>query len=275
MPCNHCFKTTLRRHPILEIPLCQRCQADRRVEYQYVTKTRALDEYRLKPADLDRLRSHQVDNPHYKVSHPMQLYLRSQIESVSQYKWGSREPYIVALREFSPEFLTRLHEEPKIIDSWTPEKFQHLIADRLEQWGLEVQLVGNINHKDGGIDLIAWPRSGMPFLVAAQVKHHPRGRPTPVKTVRDFLGALTSAHSNFHMGILVTNTRFTPDATWFAQQNGKLLRLRDLSSLRRWFRNDFDNEAEWQEIPSKVILTRGVEITIERPPLIVPRHRGN
>lgn len=175
-PCIHCARLTTRRHPILDLSLCQPCQAGRPDEYKYITKTRALDEYRLKPADLNRLRSHPVDNPHYKISYPMQLYLRSHIEGISQEKWGSRESYIVALREFSAEFLVRLDEDPRRIESLTPEKFQYLIADRLEQWGLEVQLVGKINRKDGGIDLIAYPRSGPPFLLAIQAKHHPPGR---------------------------------------------------------------------------------------------------
>ena len=48
-PCIHCAKPTARRHPILDLPLCQLCQAGRPDEYQYITKTRALDEYRLKP----------------------------------------------------------------------------------------------------------------------------------------------------------------------------------------------------------------------------------
>ena len=65
--------------------------------YQYITKTRALQNYRLKMGDLLALRSHQVDNPHYKISHPMQLYLLSQIERTAAEKWGSKEPYIVAL----------------------------------------------------------------------------------------------------------------------------------------------------------------------------------
>jgi len=272
-PCIHCAKPTARRHPILDLPLCQLCQAGRPDEYQYITKTRALDEYRLKPADLDRLRSHSVDNPHYKISYPMQLYLRGQIESISREKWGSREPYIVALREFSAEFLARLDEDPRRLESLTPEKFQYLIADRLEQWGLEVQLVGRVNRKDGGIDLIAYPRSGLPFLLGIQAKHHSRGGQTRVESVRDLHGALTSAHSHFHMGMPVTNTRFTPDAVWFAEQNRKLLRLRDLGHLRRWFRNDFSNETEWQEIPSRVTLTPGVEIIIPRPTLLVPPPR--
>jgi hypothetical protein len=272
-PCTHCGKLTARHHPILELPLCQPCQSGRPDEYQYITKTRALDEYRLKPADLDRLRAHQVDNPHYKIASPMQLYLRSQIANVSHAKWGRREPYIVALREFSEEFLASLNEDPQRIQSLTPEKFQYLIADRLEQWGLEVQLVGKINRKDGGIDLIAYPRSGPPFLLAVQAKHHRRGGPTRVESIRDLHGALTSTHSPFHMGMLVTNTRFTPDATWFGEQNRKLLRLRDLDHLRRWFRGDFSNEAEWHEIPSKVKLAPGVEITISQQTLIVPPPR--
>lgn len=167
----------------------------------------------MKSGNLDALRFHQVDNSHYRTSFPMQLYLLRQIERVCQEKWGSREPYIVALREFSSECLARLDEDPKRIESLTPEKFQYLVADRLDQCGLEAQLVGKINERDGGSDLIAYPKTGIPFLLVVQVKHHRTGQPTRVGSVRDLRGALTSAGSPFHMGLLVTNTRFTPDAT--------------------------------------------------------------
>ena len=113
----------------------------------------------MKSGNLDALRFHQVDNSHYRTSFPMQLYLLRQIERVCQEKWGSREPYIVALREFSSECLVRLDEDPKRIESLIPEKFQYLVADRLDQWGLEAQLVGKINERDGGSDLIAYPKT--------------------------------------------------------------------------------------------------------------------
>src|SRR2546430_1588802 len=116
LPCTHCLKPTLRLHPILDVPLCRPCQSAKSDAYQYITKTRALQQYRLKFGDIALLRFHEVDNPHYKVSHPMQLYLLGQIEQIARLKWGSEEPYNVALREFTPEYLGWLDEEPARIN---------------------------------------------------------------------------------------------------------------------------------------------------------------
>ena len=176
------------------------------------------------------------------------------------------------MRDFTAEFLAWLDEEPERIRSLSAEKFQYLIADRLEQLGLTVQLVGSIYHKDGGVGIIAYPRSGgIPFLLAVQVKHHGIDKPTVVGNIRDFHGTLTSNSSPFHIGIVVTNTYFTADAQWFANQNKKLIRLRDLQDLRRWFKNDYDNEFEWREIPAKVTLAPGVEIDVPRHGLYLPK----
>jgi hypothetical protein len=270
-PCTHCLKSTARLHPILDMPLCRLCQSARQDVYRYITKSRALDEYRLKADDLAQLQFHEVDNPYYKISPSMKLYLLRQIEQISMQKWGGEEPYIVTLKDFTPDYLNWLQEDPARVSSLTPEKFQYLIADRLERWGLDVQLVGDIYRKDGGIDIIAHPRSGPPFLVAVQVKHHRTSTPTKVGSIRDFHGSLTSNGSPFHIGLVVTNTNFTADARWFADQNSKLIRLRDLPHLRRWLRDEFDNEFEWREIPTRVILAPGVEIEIPRKGLFVPK----
>jgi hypothetical protein len=148
-----------------------------------------------------------------------------------------------------------------------PEKFQNLIANRLERMGLGVQLVGNVFRKDGGIDIIGYPRSpwAFPFLLAVQTKHHQTARKTGAPDVRDFNGVLTSRNSPFHMGMIVTNTSFTADATWFAENNQTLMRLRDLQDLRRWLRNDFINESEWREIPNEVEVAPGIRIAIPKP----------
>ena len=246
-------------------------KTERSDAYRCITKTRAFQEYRLKAVDVAGLRFHEVDNPHYKISHPMQLYLLSQIERAATQKWGGKEPYIVTLDDITPQYLTWLDEDPARIGSLTPEKFQYLIADRLEKWGLAVQLVGSVYRKDGGVDIIAWPRTGVPFLVAAQVKHHRTSRSTSVSGIRDFHGSLTSGGSPFHIGLIVTNTTFSADARWFADQSRRLIRLRDARDLRRWLKDDYDNEFEWREIPVKVTLAPGVEIEISQQGLFVPR----
>ena len=269
-PCTHCNKFTRRLHPILKIPLCSQCQRQHPEIYQYITKTRASELYRLKTSDLSSLGVHKVDNPHYKNAAPMQLYILSQIKELALSKYGSSKPYLVGLKEFSSERLELLAQQPEKVLQLTPEQFQFLIANRLDELGLEVTVTGNINRKDGGIDIIAVPRRGFPFLLAVQVKHHRTTRKTSVSDVRDLNGILQSANSMFHMGMIVTNTAFTPDAKWFAENNARLLRLRDSKDLCRWLRNDFINEAEYREIPDSITLAPGVTVSVPKKDLWIP-----
>jgi hypothetical protein len=265
-PCSECGKGTIRQHPILSTYLCANCQRQHHDKYRYITKTRALGEYRLKPNDLESLGVHVVDNPYYKKAAPMQLYLQHQIEELSKKKWGSPEPYTIEFVEFSSDLLAWFLEDTERLKQLTPDKFQYLIADRLANMGLGVQLVGDINRKDGGVDIIAYPNSGcvFPFLLAIQSKHHRSNQKTVVSDVRDFSGAITSQLSPFHMGMIVTNTSFTADDQWFANNNQTLLRLRDMKDLSRWMKNDFVNESEWREIPDQVELAPGVTIKIPK-----------
>jgi hypothetical protein len=77
----------------------------------------------LKPADLENLRVHKVDNPHYKSAAPMRLYLLSQVQELSNRKWRTTEPYIVALFDFSDERLAWLLEDLERLKSLTAEQF--------------------------------------------------------------------------------------------------------------------------------------------------------
>ncbi|MBF2025927.1 MAG: restriction endonuclease [Oscillatoriales cyanobacterium C42_A2020_001] len=271
-PCSECGKGTLRKHPILGTYLCANCQRQHQNKYRYITKTRALGEYRLKPSDLEGLGVHEVDNPYYKKAAPMQLYLLNQIEELSKKKWGSPEPYTVEFVEFSNKLLAWFLEDTERLKQLPPDKFQYLIADRLENMGLSVQLVGDVYRKDGGVDIIAYPNGNyaFPFLLAVQAKHHHSSRKTGAPDVRDFHGVLTSQASPFHMGMIVTNTSFTADAQWFADNNQTLLRLRDMKDLSRWLKNDFVNESEWREIPEQVELAPGVTIKIPKRQLWLP-----
>jgi hypothetical protein len=129
--------------------------------------------------------------------------------------------------------------------------------------GFEPLRVGPTNRKDGGIDVVFWPRlsGAFPFLGAAQVKHH---HDMSIKegpaTVRDFAGVI--AGHEFNAGIIVTNTSFSPDAQWFARERAKLLRLRDFTDIRRWMFNNFSDEAEWREIPKSIELSPGIIVKI-------------
>lgn len=270
--CTHCGKRTVRIHPILDIALCANCQRQRPEIYQYITKTRATEVYRLRSSDLNTLRAHEVDNPHYKKAAPMQLYLLTQIKSIALSKYGSDEPYIVGLKKFDPQRLELFATRPERLSQLTPEQFQYLIANRLDEWGLDVTLTGNVNARDGGIDILAVPRHGFPFLLAVQVKHHRQPtRRTGAPVVRDFAGVIGAQQARISVGMIITNTAFTADASWFAENQTAIVRLRDQQALCRWLKNDFSNEAEYRDIPREIAI--GPNLTIQTPvtELWVPR----
>lgn len=157
----------------------------------------------------------------------------------------------------------QLIREPSLLYQISPEEFEEFVCDRLFAMGLEPRRVGTTNKKDGGIDILFWPRykGSFPFLGAAQVKYHhsPTIREGPA-TVREFGGVIAGHPLN--VGLLVTNTSFSPDAEWFAREHAKLLRLRDFNDIRRWLLNHYDNEAEWREIPTSIEVCPGVVIKL-------------
>jgi hypothetical protein len=156
----------------------------------------------------------------------------------------------------------RLVDSPHLVHQLTAPQFQEFICDRLYAMGLEPKQVGNTYAKDGGIDVVFWPRNGVfPFLGAAQLKHHQDpSRKEGSPSVRDFAGSI--AGHPFAAALLVTNTSFTPDARWFARERANLIRLRDFEDIRRWLHGDFTDPLEWREIPSSIDLCPGVTVKI-------------
>lgn len=172
-------------------------------------------------------------------------------------------PLEIQLVRIDEALLHRLAQNPTGIHGLSPAEFEEFVCDRLVAMGFEPRRVGSTNRKDGGVDIVFWPRGSVsfPFLGAAQVKHHrvPRTHEGP-STVRDFAGTL---HGHpFNAGLIVTNTSFTPDAKWFASQHAKLVRLRDFDDIRRWIAGSFAHEAEWREIPKSIELCPGVVVKI-------------
>jgi hypothetical protein len=160
---------------------------------------------------------------------------------------------------------SKLAEDPSRIHIITPEQFEEFICDRLFAMGFEPCRTGHSNRKDGGIDILFWPRGKVqfPFLCAAQLKHHanPNKKEGP-STVRDFAGVM-AGHS-FNAGLIVTNTSFTPDAIWFSKQHAKLIRLRDLQDIRRWLYDNFSDDAEWRELPDSIEISPGIFVPIRK-----------
>jgi hypothetical protein len=157
----------------------------------------------------------------------------------------------------------RLATEPSLVHSLSPDEFEQLICERLFAMGFEPRRTGAVNRRDGGIDIFFWPRlrAAFPLLGAAQVKHHrdPTTKEKP-STVREFAGTITG--HPLAVGLLITNTSFSPDAEWYARERAKLLRLRDFGDIKRWLLDNFSDEAEWREISSSIEVCPGVVVRI-------------
>jgi hypothetical protein len=157
----------------------------------------------------------------------------------------------------------KLRDDPTAIHNLTPDEFEQFICERLFAMGLEPKRVGRYNQRDGGIDVLFWPRvwRNSPFLGAAQVKHHISSRNVGPSTVREFAAVI--ANHSINAGLIVTNTSFTPDARWFAQERAKLLRLRGFEDIKRWIADDFASEREWREIPTSIELAPGLIVSLK------------
>lgn len=169
--------------------------------------------------------------------------------------------------------LERLTEDFTEIYRLTPDEFEEFTAERFDAMGFHVQRVGAYNQRDGCVDIVFVPKvpTPFPFIGAAQIKHHR----SPLKymgprTIREF-SAVLGAHP-FDVGVLITNTTFTPDARWFAENHAPLLRLRNGQDLRRWIGSQFTDEEEWREIPTSIQLCPGVVVQI--PKLRLPSFNG-
>jgi UDP-3-O-[3-hydroxymyristoyl] N-acetylglucosamine deacetylase len=171
--------------------------------------------------------------------------------------------HLVEVIDVSPHLLQLLREDIRVLNQLNPDQFEGVICNRLDRMGLDVQRVGHVNARDGGVDIVAWPREGFRFLLAVQAKHHRYSRNTGPEAVKNLLATVNTGP--FQAGMLVTNTTFTPHAKWFAAVRPHLVRLRDIADLSRWLMDDFLAEETWREIPTRITLAPGVVVDLKQP----------
>jgi len=67
-------------------------------------------------------------------------------------------PLQVQLVGIGPILSEQLAKEPSLLHRISPEEFEEFICDRLFAMGFEPRRVGATNRKDGGVDVVFWPR---------------------------------------------------------------------------------------------------------------------
>lgn len=127
--------------------------------------------------------------------------------------------------------ILRLQREPKAIFELTSRKFEEVLADLLKDMGYDVELTQAT--RDGGRDILAWyntPAARMLCLVEA--KRYRETHTVGVELVRTLFGTLHHYQANSAM--LVTTSKFSPDARAFRQQHEYQLNLRDYGDVVNW-----------------------------------------
>jgi hypothetical protein len=131
-----------------------------------------------------------------------------------------------------PESFYRLH--------W--REFEILMSELLKHKGFEVTL--GTGRNDGGVDIIVRDKNALvPSITLVQVKKHKN----PIKTdaVSALLGRLVDNNNSnnnvSHKGLLITSSRFIPDAVKFAERQTRSIELADRKKITSW---SFDAVAE-------------------------------
>lgn len=118
--CENCGEIGARMNSIFKIRLCINCLHS--PKYKLVSKSKALNKYRLTQSDLDNypnsLEKYLVINPYYKSGPPMTLYYETQIEQVFLYKYNNLI-YQLCIMEPNVDQIIKIifnyHEEQKCI----------------------------------------------------------------------------------------------------------------------------------------------------------------
>ena len=63
-------------------------------------------------------------------------------------------------------------------------------------------------------------------------------------------------------GVLVTNTDFTADVSWFARHLGHIISLRGFDDLSRWIYDDFAVKEPLRDIPDVLELRPGLVVNM-------------
>lgn len=260
--CKSCSKTIRKSHPYYRIEPHPMARYHRGEEVQHICQSCAGG--RLNPWG-------EVDNPQELVRPKQKLvfgqnpYQQTTLNLDENSDTVEPEVHIVSISE---QLIAKIITNPHEIYNITPSLFEELICDRLYKMGFQVEQVGgNTFRKDGGVDIVACNHNlSFPLLMAIQVKHHksPKYKTGP-DAVRDLLGVIQ--YTGFNAGAIVTNTTFTPDAKWVAQQKPTLLRLRDLNDIKKWLLDEQLDGFYWQEVPDFIEICPGVTIQIPKPRL--------
>lgn len=174
---------------------------------------------------------------------------------VYAFNWNQTEARLLAQRQTSPnlrsaefarhsiviaecvqvandELMRWLAKHPEDLYRVHPGTFELIIAEIFRSQGFEVEVIGQWNQPDGGLDILAIRKDAVAgdFRVGIQCKRY-----TKTATVRaDLVWALEGRLEKFHLhkGVVATTARFEKSTLREARENLWRIELRDFDRLR-------------------------------------------
>lgn len=160
---------------------------------------------------------------------PEKLYgLREQVIAPSNRIIKVIAPTIVTANDV---LIERLKRKPRNLFQITPRQFEEVIADLLTDMGMEVELTPQT--RDGGKDILAYMDTEIgKVLCLVEAKKHSKTRPVGVSLVRSLFGTVVDHQAT--KGMLVTTSRFSPEANTFQRKHEYTLSLKDYGDVLSW-----------------------------------------
>jgi len=142
-----------------------------------------------------------------------------------------RNRIVIDVSETNEELLKVLRDDPSLMRSLSPRKFEEIVAELLGVQGYEVTITPV--SKDGGFDMYAAKKDGLgTFLYLVECKRYTPPQKVGVGVARSLYGVLQSRKAT--AGVIVTTSFFTKGAKDFQQENFYQLQLRDYIGIQNW-----------------------------------------
>jgi restriction system protein len=138
---------------------------------------------------------------------------------------------VVAVTAVNLELLIKLKENPALLRSLSPRKFEEVVAELLKRQGFIVELTPA--SRDGGFDMYAAKSEAIgQFLYLVECKRYSPPKKVGVQVVRELNCVLRETRAT--AGVIATTSFFTDSAKEYQQQFKYQLQLRDYIELQKW-----------------------------------------
>lgn len=180
-----------------------------------------------------------------EISVPLQDRVYSLDEQAKLYV--PPEPAILTvLSRCLSEMVEEIARDPQKLYVLTPRQFEELIAEIFSQHQFKVDLTRRT--RDGGRDIIAVRADlGIQVKYIIECKRYSRDNPVGVGLVRSLYGVQVQEGAN--KSVLVTTSRFTPDAKQFAlgvNTTSWHMELKEFEDVARWAREAMGKRRDWR-----------------------------